>query len=217
MTLHKLPVSLITSQNLSRLLIVCSFFFFVVKIVSFCQSGQNRLFTSCCCINIPHLRLFPIEKKNTTLMVHSLGPVVDDADKNRSILTLLRPGLQIQCLPRREEIRSIHIWMIQRFEEFQKLAEFKEFAITSFCCAIWKGRNEAFHEGKSPNPWSTLTRANDYANHREELNPRTSTQVPPFRGSKVWRPPITGTLKINSDIKFNKTEKHCLCRHCCAK
>lgn len=24
-------------------------------------------------------------------MVHSLGPVVDDADKNRSILTLLRP------------------------------------------------------------------------------------------------------------------------------
>lgn len=81
-------------------------------------------------------------------------------------------GLQIQCIPRREEGRSIHQWILKKIEMFKGLAEFLEFAIISFFCAfwlIWKGRNEACFEKKNPNPWATFSRvnvlANDYFNH----------------------------------------------------
>lgn len=120
-------------------------------------------------------------------------------------------GLQIQCLPNRSAISTLHDWLEGKFEEFSKEKQFKDFAISSLCYAlwsIWKERNLAVFEGTKPNPLATVIRANfmhsEYFSFWRDNSGRNENQNLSALTSKVWRPPPKGMLKLNSDASFSK-------------
>lgn len=119
-------------------------------------------------------------------------------------------GLQIQCIPDRSRLSTLHEWMAMKFEEFSRTQDFQEFAISSLCCvlwSIWKERNSAIFEKKEPNPMTTVLRANlihsDYFSFWSEDSRGSSSQNPPCVFGKDWRPPPKGVLKINTDSSFS--------------
>lgn len=72
-------------------------------------------------------------------------------------------GTQIQCIPRREQITRMDLWLLQKLEESQGLGENRCFFQISLVCTlwtIWNERNQAFHHGRDPNPWASLHMAN---------------------------------------------------------
>lgn len=121
-------------------------------------------------------------------------------------------GSQIQCVPDRGNVTTLHDWINCRLNGWSNQGEFSIFASISLCCSlwsIWKERNLAVFEKKRPDPVATIKRANllidDYFSFW-----KGQSRVPPSQGlqpmaSKVWRPPPKGMLKLNSDASFNST------------
>lgn len=123
-------------------------------------------------------------------------------------------GLQVQCVPSRTSVTSIHQWLGKMFTEFDKLQDFKVYAKMSLCCAlwsIWKGRNQAIFDSKMPNPNDVLNKINllqkDYYDNWANLSRNVQSQGQSIQISRAWRPPLSGCSKINSDASFSKQKK----------
>lgn len=123
-------------------------------------------------------------------------------------------GLQFQRVPNRDFVSSFHAWLGTTFSELDGMKEYKEFAKISICCAlwsIWKGRNAAIFESKTPNPMEVLIKTtylqNEYYQHWLNSTRSTEPQGQPFQASKVWRPPSLGATKLNSDAAYDDKKK----------
>lgn len=121
-------------------------------------------------------------------------------------------GLQIQCSPDRNNISTLHEWMSMKFEEFSRQQDFKDFVISSLCCAlwaIWKERNLVVFEKTQPNPTATVAMANilhiDYFSFWKSTNQGSDPCNMDLGANCIWRPPPMGMLKLNSDSCFNQS------------
>lgn len=117
-------------------------------------------------------------------------------------------GLQVQVIPNRDEVSSLDLWLSNKFQLFKQDPASQEFATISICCAlwlIWKQRNTAVFEHKSPNPMSTVMQINSLINellilNNSNRNPQQSSRV---GDSNRWRPPRRDIIKINTDAGYN--------------
>lgn len=121
---------------------------------------------------------------------------------------------QIQCVPNIEHITRLDLWLLQRIEaghSDQETKVFYQISIVCFLWAIWKERSQAFHEGRNPNPWAALQMANliinDYFSHwcKQKLGTRPCASL--LVSNKMWRPPPSGALKINTDACFDREKR----------
>lgn len=46
-------------------------------------------------------------------------------------------GMQLQVLPRREDITSFHVWLSKRFLDFKQNPASRVFATTAIICTLW--------------------------------------------------------------------------------
>lgn len=118
-------------------------------------------------------------------------------------------GLQIQLIPRREDMTSFHSWLSKRFLDFNQNSAGKDLAIISTCCTlwiIWKHRNLACFEDKSVNPIEALFQANcissEYLGFAESQFHRNAPNPSQIRSNQVWRPPVFDSIKINIDASY---------------
>lgn len=126
-------------------------------------------------------------------------------------------GLQVQCIPRREDVSSIYHWMGARLEDFKGMGDFKVFNEISISCglwSIWKERNKAIHEGKNPNPWAAINLAsiisNDYYDHWRKISQPVCSGRQNICVTKVWRPPLQGFSKL-IPMLVSPGKKYCSC------
>lgn len=120
-------------------------------------------------------------------------------------------GTQIQCIPRREQITRMNLWLLQKLEESQGLGENRCFFQISLVCTlwtIWNERNQAFHHRRDPNPWASLHMANliinDYYGHWNKQNQGARSQTFARQSSRNWRLTPIGVIKLNIDASFNR-------------
>lgn len=120
-------------------------------------------------------------------------------------------GMQIQLIPRREDVSSLHNWFFQKTKEQQHSKEVRRFIICSISCtlwAIWKARNVFYFENKNLNPMATVIQANflisEYMDFVQKGFNQQNHRVMPFCKRKDWRPPINDIIKINTDASFDK-------------
>lgn len=106
-------------------------------------------------------------------------------------------GLQLQSVPDRYNITTIHDWLERKFKKFEELKEYKEFAKISLICAlwsIWKGRNQAIFEAKNPNPIKVIQKTNiiqqDYFDHWKKISRSTQPQAQPVQVTRIWHPQL---------------------------
>lgn len=108
-------------------------------------------------------------------------------------------GLQIQCIPDRSKLSTLHEWIELKFEEFSRI---KDFVVSSLCCAlwsIWKERNSVVFEQIDPNPMATVLRAkiihSDYFSYWSDIPRGSSPQNPLVKLIKLGVPLQRGFLK----------------------
>lgn len=118
----------------------------------------------------------------------------------------------LQVIPNREETTSLHQWLILKFRSFRQHPDTQDFATISLCSTlwfiIWKQRNRACLELKSPNPMATIIQLNGFIanilnNSIEEEEPVQKNIIRANHQNNIQRRPRLEVIKINTDAGFN--------------
>lgn len=125
-------------------------------------------------------------------------------------------GLQLGYALNQGNTNSLNAWLSEWIEKISMIQELKEYSIMKLFCTlwmIWKSRNEFIFQQQNPNPLSTVIQISNLIKDYSVLNTHSeapgSGQRRQTPMNRIWRPPLQGVTKINTDATFSNLTGFC--------